>query len=152
MPKRQKDSDMDDPKEFAAWAFAAGIPDPRYKNLTFNQLIPAPCFAAISEMLWNFGFRHHPELQTAWVPEYAGADRNLLALGVTDVNPENVVELAAEMVADQFPDVAQKIMQMNPENREQMVRDQAVALLASVERLKQATSSLDQTWQRGDSS
>lgn len=143
MPKRQQDSDMNDPKEFAAWAFAAGVPDPRYKNLTFQTLIPAPCFAAISEMLWHFGFRHHSELQTKWVPEYAGADRNLLALGVTDVNPENVVGLAAEMVADQFPEVADRLMQMNPENRDEMIREQAQALLASVQRLQQATGNID---------
>lgn len=150
MPKRQSDSNMDDPKEHFAWAFAAGVPDPRYKNLTFNALIPAPCFAAISEMLWNFGFRHHPELQTKWVPAYAGVDRNLLALGVTDVNPDNIVDLAAEMVADQFPDVAERIMKMTPENRDDVMREQAEALLASVEKLKQATSNLDQAWQRGD--
>ena len=148
MPKTQAQSSMDDPKEFAAWAFAAGIPDPRYQNLTFQTLIPAPCFPAISQMLWDFGFRHHPELQKKWVPEYAGADRNLMALGVTDVNPSNVVELAAEMVADQFPDVAQKIAQMNPENRDEMVREQAQALLASMEKLKAATSKLDGAWNR----
>lgn len=150
MPKRQSESNMDDPKEHFAWAFAAGVPDPRYKNLTFQTLIPAPCFAAISQMLWDFGFRHNPELQTKWVPEYVGADRNLLALGVTDVNPENVVELAAEMVADQFPEVADRIAQMNPENRDELVREQAQVLLASVQRLQQATGQLDKTWQRGD--
>lgn len=146
MPKKQKDSDMDDPKEFAAWAFSAGIPDPRYKGLTFNTLIPAPCFPAISQMLWDFGFRHHPELQTRWVTDYSGADRNLLPLGVTDVNPDNVMEHAAEMVADQFPDVAERIRQMNPENRDEMVRAQAQELLASVSRLQKATSGLDKAW------
>lgn len=150
MPKRQSESRMDDPKEFAAWAFAAGVPDPRYKNLTFQTLIPAPCFAAISEMLWKFGFRHHPELQTQWVPGYAGAERNFVALGVTDVNPDNVVGLAAEMVADQFPEVAERISQMNPENRDEVIREQAEALLASVQRLQQATGNLDKTWERGE--
>lgn len=146
MPKRQADSDMENPKEFAAWAFSAGVPDPRYKNLTFQTLIPAPCFAAISEMLWDFGFRHNPDLQTRWVPEYAGADRNLLALGTTDVQPEEVVPLAAEMLVDQFPDIAARINQMNPENREEMIREQAEALLASMEKLQQATGMLDQSW------
>lgn len=149
MPKRQFDSNMDDPKEFAAWAFAAGVPDPRYKGLTFQTLIPAPCFPAISQMLWDFGFRHHAELQTKWVPEYSGGDRNLVALGVTDVNPSNVVELAAEMVADQFPDVAERISQMNSENRDEVIREQAAALLSSVSRLKAATSGLDKVWQQG---
>lgn len=140
MPKKQSDSNMDDPKEHFAWAFAAGVPDPRYNNLTFQSLIPAPCFAAISEMLWHFGFRHHPELQTKWVPEYAGADRNLLALGVTDVSPENVVELAAEMVADQFPDVAARIASMTPENRDEVIAAQARDLLSAVEKLRAASA------------
>lgn len=145
MPKRQSESNMDDPKEFAAWAFAAGIPDPRYKSLTFQPLIPAPCFPTISEMLWDLGFRHHPDLQTKWVPEYSGGDRNLLPLGLTDVGPENVVPLAAEMVADQFPEVAERIRQMNPENRDEAIKAQAAELLASVERLRNATKGLDGT-------
>lgn len=140
VPKKQSDSNMDDPKEHFAWAFAAGVPDPRYNNLTFQTLIPAPCFAAISEMLWHFGFRHHPELQTKWIPEYSGADRNLLALGVTDVNPENVVELAAEMVADQFPDVAARIASMTPENRDEVIAAQARDLLSAVEKLRNASA------------
>lgn len=151
MPKRQSESNMDDPKEFAAWAFAAGVPDSRYKGLTFQTLIPAPCFPQISQMLWDFGFRHHADLQTKWVPEYSGADRNLMALGVTDVNPENAVELAAEMVADQFPEVAERInriSQMNPVDRDAVIREQAQELLASVSKLKAATSNLDRTWQR----
>lgn len=146
MPKRQNNSDMENPQEFAAWAFSAGIPDPRYNNVTFQTLIPAPCFAAISQMLWDFGFRHHPELQTKWIPEYAGADRNLVALGVTDVQPEEVIPLAAEMLVDQFPEVADRIRQMNPENREEMIKEQAEALLASMEKLQAATGLLDQSW------
>lgn len=140
MPKKQCDSDMDDPKEFAAWAFSAGIPDPRGKGLGYQTLIPAPCFAAISEMLWNFGFRHHPELQTQWVPEYAGPDRNLLALGVSDTNPDDLLARATEMVVDQFPEMAARIASMTEENRDEMLRAQAAELLSSVDKLKAATA------------
>lgn len=154
MPKKQVDSNMDDPKEFAAWAFAAGIPDPRYKSVTFNSIVPAPCFPAISEMLWDFGFRHHPELQTKWVNGYSGGDRNIVPVGLTDTDPDavdssNVVEYAAEMVADQFPDVADRIRQMNPENRDEMIRDQAQELLKSVQKLQKATGNLDKAWGGG---
>lgn len=142
MPKRQSDSDMENPKEFAAWAFAAGIPDPRYNGTTFQTLVPPACYPAISEMLWNFGFRHHPELQQQWVNDYAGGDRNFLALGVTDVRPEDLVEQAAEMLVDQFPEVAERISQVNPENRDEIVREQAQQLLASVEKLRRATGSV----------
>lgn len=136
MPKAQRNSNMDDPKEFAAWAFAAGVPNPRGKHLGFQTLIPAPCFPLISEMLWNFGFRHHPELQTEWVPEYAGADRNFVALGVTDVEPADVMETAMQMVVDQFPDVAARIASMTPENRDEVMAAQARDLMASLEKLK----------------
>lgn len=151
MPKKQSQSNMDDPKEFAAWAFAAGIPDPRYKNLTFNTLIPAPCFPAISEMLWHFGFRHHPELQTKWVNGYTGGDRNIMPLGTVETDPdsvtsENVVEFAAEMVADQFPQVADRIRQMNPENRDELIREQAQELLQSVQKLQKVTGQFDKAW------
>lgn len=153
MPKRQQDSDMGNPDEFAAWAFAAGIPDPRFKSLTFQTLIPAPCFPAISRMLWDFGFRHHEDLQTKWVPEYSAADRNLVALGVTserpspdEVTPENVMDLAAEMLVDQFPDIAAKVSQVTAENRDEMVREQAAALMASMQRLREATGLADEAF------
>lgn len=139
MPKRQCDSDMSNPKEFAAWAFAAGIPDPRYNNTTYQSVLPAAVFPAISQMLWDFGFRHHPEFQTKWVPEYAGADRNFVALGVTDMEPDDLIEKAAEMVVDQFPEVADRLRRMNSENQEEVIREQAQELLASVRRLREAT-------------
>jgi hypothetical protein len=146
VPKRQKDSDMENPQEFAAWAFAAGIPDPRYNNVTFQTLIPAPCFPALSQMLWDLGFRHHAELQTKWVPEYAGGDRNIMALGLTATEPDDLLASATEMVVDQFPEVAERLRQMNPENRDEMMREQAALLLSSVQRLQAATSNLDGAW------
>lgn len=134
MPKRQSESNMDDPKEFAAWAFAAGIPDPR--GHTFQTLVPPACFPAISHMLWELGFRHHAELQTKWVPDYQGSDRNFVALGLTDSEPSDVIAQAMEMVVDQFPDVAARIASMTPENRDEVVALQARELLASVEKLR----------------
>lgn len=139
MPKRQSDSDMENPREFAAWAFAAGIPDPRGKHQGYQSIIPAPCFPMISQMLWDFGFRHDPALQKKWVPEYAGGDRNMVPLGVTDASPEDVLARATEMVVDQFPEVADRIASMTAENRDEMLRAQAKDLLASVDRLRAAT-------------
>lgn len=137
MPKRQSESNMESPREFAAWAFAAGVPDPR--NGGYQTLIPAPCFSVISEMLWDFGFRHHADLQTKWVPGYGGPDRNLLALGLTDSSPEDLVAAATEMVVDQFPDVAARLAGMNAGNRDEVIAAQARELLASVERLRSAS-------------
>ena len=147
MPKRQVESNMDDPREFAAWAFAAGIPDPRAGAASFQTLIPAPCFPALSQMLWDFGFRHHAELQTKWVTDYPGCDRNFVALGLTDEQPskDDVVRKATEMVVDQFPAVADRLRQMNPENRDEIVREQAEALLKSMEKLRAATATFDKS-------
>lgn len=149
MPKKQAESKMDDPQEFAAWAFAAGVPDPRGEQFGYQPLIPAPCFPAVSQMLWDLGFRHHADLQTRWVPDYLGPDRNHVALGVTETNPADFMAQASEMLVDQFPEVAAKVAEMTPENRDEVIRAQAEELMASIERLKAATEQLDQI-RRGD--
>lgn len=129
---------MDDPEEFAAWAFAAGIPDPRGEQFPNQPLIPAPCFGRVSKMLWDLGFRHHADLQTQWVAENAGPARNLMALGLTSTDPEKLMEQATEMLVDQFPDVAARLASITPENRDQVVSEQAEALRDSLARLKTA--------------
>lgn len=137
MPKKQSESNMDDPEEFAAWAFAAGIPDPRGEQFPNQPLIPAPCFKRVSRMLWDLGFRHHADLQTKWVAAYAGPDRNLVALGLSD-SPESLVDTAVEMLADQFPDVAARIAAVTPENKDQVLAEQTDALRDSLDRLREA--------------
>jgi hypothetical protein len=143
---------MDDPQEFAAWAFAAGVPDPRGEQFGHQPLIPAPCFPAVSQMLWDFGFRHHADLQTQWVPDYLGPDRNHVALGVTADDPRAMMEHVAEMLVDQFPEVAERVASMTPENRDEVIRAQAQELLASVDRLQAATAALDLMKQQGGDS
>lgn len=143
MPKKQFESDMSSPEEFAAWAFAAGVPDPRGDTFGYQPLIPAPCFPKLSKMLWDFGFRHHADLQTHWVADYSGPDRNLVALGVTDISPEAIVEQATEMLAEQFPEVAAHIAQMTEENREQVIAERVELLRASLEKLREATNKLE---------
>jgi hypothetical protein len=142
MPKRQHESNMENPSEFAAWAFAAGIPDPRGEQFGNQPLIPAPCFPALSRMLWDLGFRHHADLQTKWVPDYPGPDRNLLALGLTDTEPEKLTALAAEMLVDQFPAVAERLKNVTPENRDEFIAEQAQELMSAMGRLKAATERL----------
>lgn len=149
MPKKQLQSNMDDPQEFAAWAFAAGVPDPRGDSFGYQPLIPAPCFSGVSQMLWDFGFRHHADLQTKWVPEYLGPDRNQIALGVTASSPDEVIKQAAEMLVDQFPDVAQRISGMTPENQDEVIKAQAEQLLSSMERLRAATAKMAKSSPQG---
>lgn len=142
MPKKQSESNMDDSQEFAAWAFVAGVPDPRGERFGHQPLIPAPCFPALSQMLWELGFRHHADLQTRWVPDYLGPDRNHVALGVTSDDPETVMRQAAEMLVDQFPDVAERVASMTSENRDDVIQAQAEELMASVAKLREATEAL----------
>jgi hypothetical protein len=149
MPKKQADSNMSDPQEFSAWAFAAGVPDPRGEQFGHQPLIPAPCFPAVSQMLWDFGFRHDASLQTKWVPDYVGPDRNHIALGVSENNPAEAMQLAAEMLVDQYPDIADKISEITPENRDAVMREQAEELMASIAKLQAATAVLNEIRQEG---
>lgn len=110
MAKSQSDCNLDDPREMFAWMFAAGVPDPRGDGKFPNQpVIPPPSYGALSEQLYKMGARFHPELQELWVKDQSGPEQNFVARGVTDVKPEDIVKDAAEMVADQFPEVAARI-------------------------------------------
>lgn len=135
---------MDDPKEMFAWMFAAGVPDPRGNGKFPNQpLIPPGCYPALSEMLYKMGARFHPELQELWVETPAGPMRNFQVAGTTDVKPEDIAPDVAAMVAEQFPDVAAKLVGVTPENHQQALADQTEKLLASLDRLKAARAQLE---------
>jgi hypothetical protein len=60
----QATADMDDPRQFAAWALGS-FPAPN-KQMGDVPLTP-PVPADFSERLSQLGFRHHPELQTKWL-------------------------------------------------------------------------------------
>lgn len=147
MPKKQSDSDMENPEEFAAWAFAAGIPDPRGEQFGHQPLIPAPCFASVSRMLWDLGFRHHGDLQTKWVADYRGPERNFVAVGLSDVDPQTVVQETADVVAEQFPALA---AQLSAAPRGAKKSDGQASLQMSLERLRAVKEELDRRAGRED--
>lgn len=136
MAKTQAECDLESPDEMFAWAFAAGVPDPRDpegKKFPPLPLINPNCFAGFSRMLYEMGFRFHPELQKLWVKPSSGPTRNFEAWGATDVAPD-----VAAMVVEQFPEVARDIAAVTPTNQKQKLEEQAVRLLESVARLKEA--------------
>ena len=139
----QKDADMNDPEQFCAWAFAAGVPDPRGDKYQPQPLVPAKCTPGLSRMLWNLGFRHHPELQTEWVNPASGPTRNFEAWGTTKINPEDILGDVAAFAADQFPDVAERVSKVTPETHKQALAEQAEQLLSSVARLQEAQERLN---------
>jgi hypothetical protein len=60
---RQESADMNDPRQHAAWALVC-FPSPN-KQMPDIPLAP-PVPADLSELLWHFGYRQIPHLQTKW--------------------------------------------------------------------------------------
>lgn len=134
--KSQSECDMNNPDEFAVWALAAGVPDPRNAPGMPNlPLIPPMCFASYSRLLWDLGFRWHEDKQTKWVAAAGGFGQ---VSPTVDVKPEEVPKLAVEMLADQFPEVAAKLTAVSPETRDQEAAAAARKLLESLDRLREA--------------
>ena len=140
----QSECNMDDPEQFAAWAFAAGVPDPRGERYPNQPLIPAKCFPALSKMLWDFGFRFDPEKQTKWVGQRSGPTRNFEAWGTTDIKPEDIMGDLAQMAAEEFPEVAAKVAAVTPENHKEAFEAQAKELLSALDRLKAANELMNE--------
>lgn len=147
MAKTQAESNLDDPKEMFAWMFAAGVPDPRseaqgraYPN---QPLIPPNCYGALSDMLWKMGARFHPDLQTLWVEKPSGPAGNYSVGKLLDAKPEDVLPLAAEMLADQFPDLAQKLVEVTPGSANEVEAETTNRLLESLEKLRVAKAAME---------
>lgn len=139
MAKTQAESDLSKPEEMFAWIFAAGVPDPRGENYPNQPLIPPPCWPAFSKMLYEFGCRFDPELQQRWVSPARGPLGPFTAAGSTDVKPDDI----ADFVADQFPQVAERVRNVQPDKQQEALREQAEMLLDSISRLDQARARLE---------
>lgn len=109
----QDECDPEKPTEFAAWAFAGGVPDPRDsgtdKKFPNQPLIPPQCFGVLSQMLWDFGFRHHPEEQTRWIKAGTGPTRNFEVWDTVTEKPIDISKDATGFLTDQFPDKAAEV-------------------------------------------
>jgi hypothetical protein len=85
-------------------------------------------------MLWNFGFRHHPELQTKWVKPEQGQFKNFIVWPTVDFKPD-----AAQMLIEEFPEIARTLANVTPANHREMAKEQGEALLEALEKLRKAT-------------
>lgn len=117
----QQDCDPENPKRHAAWCWAAGIPDPAPARPLPIPLIPPQLAEGISEMLWHFGFRHHPELQTKWIEGSAGL--GMLAKIVDNAPKSDFSALAREFLSEKKPEILAEIdAAETQEDRERLIR------------------------------
>jgi hypothetical protein len=74
----------------------------------------------VSEMLWDFGFRHHAELQTKWIEGVAGLGSiaNLVGSPPKDNFPEQVEEFLSET----NPQLLDAIRNAGPEEKEVLLK------------------------------
>lgn len=145
MAKTQAESDMSNPQEVFAWMFAAGVPDPRdkgegkYRN---QPLIPPQCYGALSQMLWDFGCRFVPEAQTKWIKAADGPLKNFSVGELTD-KPDELLQHAAAVVAEQFPEVAAEVAAVQPGDHAKALKEFEGRILDSVSRLREARARMD---------
>lgn len=84
-------------------------------------LITPQLVEVVSEMLWNFGFRHHPELQIRWIEGVAG----LATLAqLVDQEPEQdpFDQMAEEFLGENNPKLLELIRKTPVDEREKLLR------------------------------
>lgn len=71
-------------------------------------------------MLWDFGFRFHPELQNVWVEGVAGLGT---VAGLTETKPAEVDldDAAADFLAANNPELMEAIRNSSPDERAALV-------------------------------
>ena len=84
-------------------------------------LISPQLTAGVSKMLWDFGFRHHPELQNVWVEGVAGLGT---VANLVDTKPEEVVfkDGALEFLEANNPELMETIRNADPKEREALIQ------------------------------
>ena len=117
----QSECDPHSPEQHAAWCWAAGIPDPSPSRPMPIPLISPQLTAGVSKMLWDFGFRHHPEFQNVWVEGVAGLG---VTAGLTEPKPEEVDlnAAAADLLAATNPELMEMIKNAGPEERDALAK------------------------------
>jgi len=137
----QKDCDPKDPKRFAAWVFGAGVPDVGVREGTYIPNLIAPQLSEkISEMLWDFGFRHHPSKQKKWIDGAGG----LGTIGkIVDEPPklDSLEALAEEFLAEENPQLLEAIRKAPSEEKVRLIQQMeknVQALQGVIESLKNA--------------
>mgnify|MGYP001120549074 FL=1 len=117
----QQDCDPNDPEEFAAWCWAAGCPDPRPAATMPVPIATPQLCRSLSRMLWDFGFRHHPELQTKWIEGAAG----LIGFArIVDHPPEDFWKKYGQEFLEQVdPRLAEIVKNGSPADQERLAKE-----------------------------
>lgn len=73
-------------------------------------------------MLWDFGYRHHPELQTKWIDGAAGL---ATIANIVDEKPQRDAfeRMAEEFLADTNPKVLEALRKAPKEERARLTAD-----------------------------
>jgi hypothetical protein len=122
MHPQQKNCDPNKKKEMAAWVWAAGVPDPRdIADVRIPLVLPQLC-EGISEMLWDFGFRHHPDLQKRWIDGVGAV--GVVAAIVKEPPQGDFLETAGPgFLLDNNPELAEMIKNASPEDKAKLLED-----------------------------
>lgn len=114
----QRDCDPNNSVQHAAWCWAAGIPDPSPSRPVPIPLIGPVLVESVSQLLWDFGFRHHPELQTKWIEGTASLG---MVANLTDSEPEdNFASSAEEFLAENNPELLAALQNADPKARAEL--------------------------------
>lgn len=89
-------------------------------------------------MLWDFGFRHHPEKQTKWISGTAGLG---MVAEIVDKEPETnpVEDLFEDFLEKENPKLLEAIRTAPAEQKEKILKDlekQFAVLGSMLEKLK----------------
>lgn len=153
---QQEQADMSDPRQHFAWALQFfPSPNPQMGEVPIQPAVRP----GLSEMLWDLGYRHNPELQTKWfvpgdhpeagwmnVPSLVNAEERRQYEAVHD-DPEaendKWRETAEAMLGKLDPKLVERIKSMTPEERAAAVEVQRKQIPAAFERLAELKKQLD---------
>jgi hypothetical protein len=157
VPVTQANADMSDPRQHHAWALGSfPAPNRQMGDVALHPLV----VAEFSERLTDFGFRHHPELQTKWLipgdhPE-AGylnvpkiVDREeyeaWLATQSDPAAAEQSMRAKAEEVLGKVnPRLLERINSMTDEERQAELAEQRAQLPAAFDRLAELRKAIEE--------
>ncbi|MEU2013115.1 hypothetical protein [Nocardia sp. NPDC019302] len=155
-PLQQDAADMTDPRQHFAWALNF-FPSPN------QQMGDVPIHPTVrpgmSQMLWDLGYRHQPELQTKWfvpgdhpeagylnVPTLVDAEQYQQYHAVHE-DPETENEkwrdTAEALLGKLDPKLVERIRNMTPEERAAAAEVQRQQLPAAFDRLAELKKQLD---------
>lgn len=156
----QDAADMSDPRQHSAWArLSFPAPNKDMGDVPIHPIVRPD----MSERDWDFGFRHHPELQTKWLipgdhPEAGylnipkivdrqGYDEYLAAHANPEADADSWRAMAEAALEKLDPKLLKRINEMNPELRAMAAKVQRDQLPAAFERLADLKKQIDEDTQ-----